>query len=421
VSSDLTPLLSSAARGRIVRPSDPPTPVTFDFDAGWPAPEAFPIDDFKRLAPAVLADPTALGYRSVRHDSSSGLTTYHSRDFPGRQEMSFGYTGLREQVARWISGREGVQGLTADNVILTSGATQAIALAAAAFIDPGEGALVEALTYTYAFKSLELRGADVRRVALDEHGLVIESLEERLHELRAAGVRPKLLYTIPSFHLPTGTVLPLERRKQLLALADEWDLVVVEDAMYSHFHYDGDPVPPSLFNLDTSGRVLQTHSFSKIIAPGLRIGWICGPPDVIGALAGVREDLGVSQWLARVVAEFMAEGRLDPLIEAANGIYRGKRDIAGAALREHAGELVRFTIPHGGFYLWVALHEDVDWQRAELEAAELGVAVRSADAFRQEGSSRHFRLGFGHSSETELREGIRLLGTALAASVRTPL
>jgi 2-aminoadipate transaminase len=421
MSPDLTSLLSSAARDRVVRPSDPPRPVTFDFDAGWPAPEAFPIEDFKRLAPAVLADPTTLGYRSVRTDAESGVTTYHSADFPGRQEMSFGYSGLRDEVARWIARREGVEGLTADNVILTSGATQAIALAAAAFLEPGEGALVEALTYTYAFKSLELRGAEVRRVALDEHGMVISSLEEKLRELRDAGVRPKLIYTIPSFHLPTGTVMPLERRKQLLALADEWDLVVVEDAMYSHFFYDGEPVPPSLFNLDTSGRVLQTHSFSKIIAPGLRIGWICGPPGAIGGLAGVREDLGVSQWLARVVAEFMAEGRLDPLIDAANGIYRAKRDVAAEALREHAGDLVSFTLPHGGFYLWVTVDDDVDWDRAESEAAQLGVAVRSADAFRHEGSSRHFRLGFGHSSEHELREGIRLLGSALRSSVRTPL
>jgi 2-aminoadipate transaminase len=355
----------------------------------------------------------------VRHEPT-GRTTYHAADFPGRQEMSFGYSGLRDEVAAWISRRERVPGLTADNVILTSGATQAIALAAAAFVEPGEGALVEALTYTYAFKSLELRGADVRRVALDEHGMVIESLEQRLRELRDDGVRPKLLYTIPSYQLPTGTVLPLERRRQLLELADEWDIVVVEDAMYSHFHYDGEPVPPSLYNLDRSGRVLQTHSFSKIIAPGLRIGWICGPADAVGALAGVREDLGVSQWLARVVAAFMAEGRLDPLIDRANGIYRAKRDVAAAALREQAGGLVDFAVPHGGFYLWVGVDDAVDWQRAESEAAQRGVAVRSADAFRQEGASRHFRLGFGHSSETELRDGIELLGEALASSVRTP-
>lgn len=418
--ADLTSLLSPPAVANTFRPVDPPVPVTFDFDAGWPAPEAFPVEDFQRLAASVLSDRTALGYRSVLHDPESGATTYASKQFPGRQEMQLGYTGLRNQVAEWISRSELVPDIGFDNVMLTSGATQGIALSAAAFLEPGEGVLIEELTYTYSHKSFALRGAEIRRVALDEHGLVIESLEERLAELRDAGIRPKLLYTIPSFHLPTGTVLPLERRLRLLEIAEEWDLVVVEDALYSRFRYDGDSVPPSLLNLDTRGRVLQVNSFSKIMAPGLRIGWICGPAPVIRALAGLREDLGVSQWLARVVAEFMAEGRLEKLIDDANVVYRSKRDVAVAALIREAGDLVSFNVPHGGLYLWVSLREHVDWARVEAEAGKAGVAVRSANAFSQQSGGSHFRLGFGHSSIAELESGIALLGSALRAAV-TPV
>jgi 2-aminoadipate transaminase len=414
MSTDLSTLYTEAARSRMAPAAAPPAPVIFDFDAGWPAPETFPIDEFKALAVKVLDDRTALGYRSVGHDGAR--TIYHSETFRGRQEMSFGYTPLREEVAGWIAGRDGLPGLSVDNVILTSGATQAISLAAAAFVEPGEGALIEALTYSYAAKSLELRGADVRRVALDDDGMDVGALEERLREFQRDGVRPKLLYTIPSFHLPTGTVLPLERRERLLELAEEWDLIVIEDAMYTHLRYDGPELPPSLLSLDRSGRVLQAHSFSKTVAPGLRLGWITGPQAAVSAMGVVREDLGVSQWLCRIVAEFMADGRLDPMIEHARGVYRHKRDVAVEMLREHGGELVRFNVPNGGFYLWVQLDDAVDWDRAQRLAAEQGVAVRAANVFAGAGTAPHFRLGFGHTSDEELRTGVPLLGAAIRAA-----
>src|SRR6202012_3377463 len=150
-------------------------------------------------------------------------------------------------------------------------------------------------------------------------------VERRLHELRAEGIRPKLLYTIPTFHLPTGAVLPLERRQRLLELAEAWDLVIVEDAIYSELRYDDAPLPPSLLALDRSGRVLQAHAFSKVLATGLRLGWMCARPELIQALGVMREGLGVSQWLSRIGAELMRRGELDRQIERATAICRAKR------------------------------------------------------------------------------------------------
>src|SRR5262249_10900103 len=145
----------------------------------------------------------------------------------------------------WIGARQGIAGLDASNVMLTSGATQAIALAMAAFVNPGEGAFVDALTFSYAFRALKLLPADIRLVDMDEDGMVVEALEAQLEEMQRNGGRPKLIYLIPSFHLPTSTVMPLERRRRILELAAKWNLVVVEDAVYSDLAYDGPPVPPS--------------------------------------------------------------------------------------------------------------------------------------------------------------------------------
>jgi 2-aminoadipate transaminase len=425
LTADLASLYSSAARqGPPLAMPAPPAPLRYNFDAGYPAPEAFPIEAFKRIAAEVLDDPAALSYTSVRYDPDTGESIYEDRDFRGRLEMSLGNEDLRTQLAQWIGARQDIAGLDSSHFVLTSGATQAIALAAAAFVDPGEGALIESLTFAWAFRSLSYRGADVRMVELDAHGMVTESLQARLQEMQRDGVRPKLLYLIPSYHLPTGSVLPLERRRRVLELAEQWDLVVVEDAVYADVGYDGEPLPPSLLHLDTSGRVIQAHSFSKIIAAGLRLGWMAGHPDMIRALAAVREDLGVSQWLCRILAQFMREGELEPQIARAAEVYRGKRDLAAAGLRAACGDLVEFSLPNGGIFLWVKVDDAVDWDAAKADAALRGVCVREADQFmfvRETSGPRHFRLGFGHCSRTEIEEGTAALGAAITAAVRTPV
>jgi len=407
----------------LVMPASP-APLRYNFDAGYPAPEAFPIEAFKRIAAETLDDPAALSYTSVHYDPDSGEPIYEEPGFRGRLEMSFGNQDLRTLLAQWIGARQQVTGLDCENFALTSGATQAIALAAAAFINPGEGALVESLTFAWAFRSLRARGADVRLVDLDEHGMVVESLEARLEEMRRDGVRPKLLYLIPSYQLPTGTVLPLDRRRRVLELAEEWDMVVVEDAIYADLGYDGDPPPSSLLHLDTSGRVIQAHAFSKIIAAGLRLGWMAGHPDMIRALVAVREDLGMSQWLCRILAQFMREGELEPQIARAAAIYRTKRDLAAAGLREACGDLIDFRLPGGGIFLWVKLDEAVDWEAAKADAARRGVSVREADQFmfvRETTGPRHFRLGFGHCSRREIEDGTAALGAAITAAARAPV
>lgn len=396
---------------------DPPAPVTFNFDQGIAAEETFPLDDLRRLATSVLDRDggRALEYISFDYDEEEDKVVY----LPTYEELVLGYTGLRDELAKWMSKREGRE-LTADNFILASGSVQGIGLTINAFLNPGEGALVESATFPYAMRYMHMRGADVRSVAIDNQGIDVDDLERRILEMKKDGVKPKLLYVIPTFQLPTCVVLPLERRKRLLELAQEHEIIVLEDSIYADLRYGGDPVP-SLFSMDDSGLVVQSHGFSKVIAPALRLGWITGSPEVIQGLASVRQDLGVSQWLARIMTDYMAEGLLDAHIAKANDVYRRKRDIAVAAVREHCGEYVRFEVPQGGFYLWLEIDEAVDWDKASQEAAEGGVMCRPGEKFMGEGDGRRYlRLAFSHAADHELPRGIEVLGNAIRNAATAP-
>ena len=396
---------------------DPPAPVTFNLDQGIPAEETFPIEDLERLAVEVLRrdGPRALEYISFDYDEAEDQIIYLATYI----ELVLGYTGLREELATWMSGREGRQ-LGADNFILASGSVQAIALAINAFVNPGDGVLLEAASFPYAMRYMEMRGADIRSVAIDSQGIDVDDLERRILEMKAEGVRPKLMYVIPTFQLPTCVETPLDRRKRLLELAAEHEILVLEDNIYGDLRYEGESLP-TLLSLDQAGVVMQSHGFSKIVAPALRIGWVCAGEKVIEGLAAVRQDLGVSQWLARIMTAFMREGKLDPHIAAVNDVYRRRRDVAVAAVREHCGEFVSFDVPQGGYYLWLELDERVEWDRVGALAAERGVMCRPGERFMAEGDARRFlRLAYSHAPDHELVRGIEALGEAIRGAVSAP-
>src|SRR5262249_31748154 len=154
----------------------------------------------------------------------------------------------------------------------------------------------------------------------DDDGMDVDEVERRLEELRARGLRPKLIYTIATFQLPTGTCLSLARRRRLIELARRWQVVVLEDNGYGELRFEGTRLP-TLLELDDTGLVIQSDSFSKTVVPGIRLGWLAGSPEAIAGVAAVRQDLGVSQWMSRIMAEYLAEGKLDPHIAAANRVY----------------------------------------------------------------------------------------------------
>jgi 2-aminoadipate transaminase len=377
--------------------------LTIHFDQGLPDPRLFPVEALEQCLVHVL-----------RTDGDDALRYFGAG---GASEMQFGALGLREQLAAWTGARDGsTRG--ADSVLLVNGSTDGLALAVRTFLAPGDGAVVEAATYHHVRRFMTSTGAALRTVPMDEHGMVVDALDDVLSSLRDDGHPPKVVYTIPTFHSPTGTVLPKDRRHALLELARRWGLVVIEDNCYYEFAYD-EPPPRTLLALDDSGVVVQSDSFSKYIAPGLRMAWLASTPDRIEQLAATRQDFAVSRLVARALEHFMASGLLDPHLELLRDRYRTKRDLVVAALRQHCEPLVRFSVPTGGFFLWLEISPEVDWERARDAIAARGVAVRPSDGMLADDDSRRFvRLACIQVPDDQIAPGIAALGAALAESRR---
>ena len=383
--------------------TSPPVPITYDFDQGVPAPELYPLDDLARYAAAALEKygPLALAYVGGE----------------GYDELSYGPAGLRQVLADRIKQRQN-RDIGPAGVMLFNGSAQGLATLAATFCDPGDGVVVEALSFPFMVGYLASTGAELSTVAIDEEGMDIDALEKTLDTMEERGTRPKLVYTIPTYQVPTGTCMPLHRRERLVDLIQRRGVVVVEDNCYYDVYYE-QPPPPSLFSLDDSGLVVQSDSFSKILAPGLRMGWAAGTPEAVAAVAAVRQDLGVSQWLARALELYVGDGKLDPHIEELRAVYRRKRDIAKAALDEFCGRWVRFRVPEGGIYFWLEMSDDVDWDVVRDRVAQEGVACRPGERYAGDESGRRFlRMAYLQVPEQEIRRGVQALGRALAASAR---
>jgi 2-aminoadipate transaminase len=379
--------------------------IRWAFEAGLPDPSTFPLDDLQRLTTDVL------------HDDAADALQYGS---PGSNGIGWGYEILRDRIAERTQRLEGRE-IDRRSVMLTLGGVQAITLACRAFLDDGDLLAVEAPTWGAALMAGREVGAEALAIPMDREGMRIDVLEDELARLEDAGRRLKMLYTIATFNTPTGWSLSLPRRRRLLELADRFDFVVLEDNVYGELRYDGDPIP-TLFSLDETGLVVKIDSFSKILAPALRIGWVSADPEVMRAIGAVKGDLGVSQWLARVVARYMEEGKLDPHLAMVNALYREKRDVAVQALRDHCDPWVSFDVPDGGFFLWVELAPEVDGEQVMRKAFAEGVMCRPGERFFGEGEAdlhkQWFRLAFIMVPTDEIERGIAALGTAIADSVR---
>jgi 2-aminoadipate transaminase len=208
--------------------------------------------------------------------------------------------------------------------------------------------------------------------------------------------------------------LSVERRRRLIELAVQWNFVIVEDNVYRELRYAGEHLP-SVLALDDHGVVVRVDSFSKVLAPGVRIGWITGTPEMMGVLSGMRGDLGVSQWLARVVERFLRDGLLEAHIDAVVSLYREKLAVAERALHEAADPWVRWRTPDGGFFLWVELDASIDAEQVMAFALEEGVLCRAGERFFGDGADgrQFFRLAYPAVPVAEIERGMAVLGRAI--------
>jgi 2-aminoadipate transaminase len=377
-----------------------PRDIKYPMGTGLPDATLFPVEELRRYASLAL-------------------------DIYGRQCLTYGFGGqgnfagplvLRQALARHASAKEG-RDIDPDGIVLASGASHGIALAANAYLSPGDAVLAEELTWPWALRYMTEAGAAISPVPMDADGMIVDALESRIKELESAGLRPKMIYTIPTFHIPTGTCLPLRRRKQLLAVAERHRLVVLEDNLYYDLRYTGAPVP-SLLSLDESGLVLQSNGFSKTLATGLRMAWVAGSPQATLPLELVRQDLGVNQWIAHTLALWLDDGRWDKHLDLVLESARRKHRVAGSALRRYCEPYLRFTVPEGGIYFWLELAPGVDAARLRALLDDEGVGIAPGERFTPDDAGRrYFRLAFLDVDDHDLEAGIAVIGRCLARSV----
>lgn len=371
------------------------------FAGGLPAPEVFPCEEFRAACDHVLdtAGASALQYSTTE-----------------------GYLPLRDYLAQRMA-RYGIVANT-ENVLITSGSQQALDLIAKLLINRGERLLVEAPTYLGAMQAFNVFGAEYVTVETDDDGLRTDQLEEALRS------GPKFMYILPNFQNPSGVTLSLKRREELVLLADKYGIPLIEDDPYGQLRYEGEHLPPLLV-LDRDnvkrddgyllGNVIYLSTFSKTLAPGLRLGWMVAPPDVIAKLVQLKQgaDLHTSTFTQMVAYEVVKSGFLDEHVKHIREVYRERRDVMLASLAENFPAGVTWTRPQGGLFLWVTLPEGMDSHELLKEALQQNVAFVPGDSFYPPGISdrRHLRLNFSNARPEMIREGVRRLGEAIQAKL----
>ncbi len=306
-----------------------------------------------------------------------------------------------------------------DDLIVTTGGQQAIDLVSKTLIDPGDPVICEAPTYPGAIPTFCSYEADVIQIATDDDGMRIDELAAVLDRLAREGRRPKFVYSVPSFQNPAGVTMSAERRRRLVELAREHELLVCEDNPYGLLRFEGEP-QQTLYSLDGGDYVLYLGTFSKILSPGIRIGWIAAPPPVLEKIGLGKQaaDLCTSTLTQYFVREYFAEGRWRAYIADLIEIYRSRRDAMLGALAEHFPEQAEWTHPEGGLFVWATLPDYIDTTDLLAKALREHVAfVPGRGAYVDGRGSASMRLNFSGSNEDEIREGVRRIGEVIAEQV----
>lgn len=371
-------------------------PDIISFAGGLPAPEVFPLKEFQEACNAVLQKD---GAQALQYSTTEG------------------YRPLREMIARHTA-RYSVQ-VSADNILITSGSQQALDFLGRLFINRGDYIVVESPTYLGALQAWNAYGAQYISVRADEHGMIVDELEAALR------VGPKFIYVLPNFQNPSGSTLSLERRKKLIELADKYGVPIIEDDPYGQLRYEGEHIP-SVMTLDSqfrdeqdgeyTGNVIYLSTFSKLLAPGLRLAWVIAPPEVIRRLVMTKQaaDLHTSSFNQYVAHEVAKGGFLDEHVKVIRATYKERRDVMLEMMDEMFPPEMRWTHPQGGMFLWGIMPEDVDAAEALKIAIERKVAFVPGASFHPNGGGKNtMRLNFSYSSPETIREGITRLGATL--------
>jgi len=317
----------------------------------------------------------------------------------------YGYAPLRD----WIAERHGVE---PSRVALFNGSLEAGLMLFDYLVEPGDPVVVEAPSYDRTLLALEAREAERFAVPLQADGIDVGALEAALD----AGLQPSIAHIIPNFHNPAGCTLSQDKRERLLALAAEHEFWIFEDDPYRDVRFAGEDLP-TMLSRDTAGTVVYASSFSKTIAPGVRVGYLIGPEGLITALTkeAVSTYISPNMLSQAIVGEFCRSGAIERSIDTVKRALRERRDAVAEGLAEHIGDEARFVLPEGGYFLWVELGEEVDTTALLTAAIERGVTFVPGSDFMLEGGTNALRLAYSAVTPEQATEGTRRLGEALAA------
>jgi 2-aminoadipate transaminase len=375
-------------------------PDIISFAGGLPAPDVFPVREFQLACNSVLQEQ---GAQALQYSTTEG------------------HPPLREMIARHTA-RYAIE-VSHDNILITSGSQQALDFLGRLFINRGDRILVESPTYLGALQAWNAYGAEYVSVPIDQHGMLTDELEKALR----SGV--KFIYVLPNFQNPTGSTLSLERRYKLIELADRYGVPIVEDDPYGQLRYDGEHLRP-IIALDSdfhkrngfaySGNVIYLSTFSKLLAPGLRLGWVIAPEEVIRKLVMAKQaaDLHTATFNQVVAHEIGKDGFIDQHVKVIRKIYKERRDVMLETMAEFFPAEVSWTHPDGGMFLWGILPGDMDAAEVLKVAIERKVAFVPGASFHANGGGMNtMRINFSFSNPETIREGISRLGRVLKEQI----
>jgi 2-aminoadipate transaminase len=366
----------------------------YDFAVGQTNPETFPVEEFKQAAVTAIEN---------EHEMFN--------KYPG----ALGHQRLRELMAERESQREGVP-VDAAQIAITNGSMQSVTLVGQALMDGHDDIVItEEFTYIGTISAYKGIGLEMIGIPLDENGMRMDALEDTLADLAKQGRKPKFIYTLTTYQNPTGTNMPLERKQELIRIAAAYDVPLVEDNCYGDVHFEGDKVPCA-FALDENPNQIYIGSLSKILAPGVRLGYLLAREPMLSRIVSKRFDAGSNYFASAVVAEFYKDGIWEHC-KATNPVLKQKRDLLIGGLQDTLDDICVWSTPVGGLFMWLRMPDDVDMGKLIAAAGERNVFFMPGAVFHvQNEPVPYIRLAFGHVPDDLIEEGIPILARCIKES-----
>jgi 2-aminoadipate transaminase len=367
-------------------------PGMISFAGGLPAPETFPVDDLKEICLEIL-------------------------EKNGPDGLQYGMTEGDPLLRKLLVERHNSQGLniSIENLIITTGSQQALDLIARVFLDSGDYVLCGLPSYLGGLNAFSVYGAKLKGITLDENGMKTDELEETVKNLMEFGRKIKFIYVIPDFQNPAGITLPDNRRLKIIEIAEKYDLLIVEDSPYREVRFEGEP-QKLMSELDTTGRVITLCTFSKIFAPGFRVGWVIGNPVILDKIVMAKQtaDLCTSPFVQKIIARYIEKGLLEKNIRKTIDLYRERRTLMITCFKKYMPEGVKWTEPQGGLFLFVTLPAHLDADVIFKKSIENNVAFVAGSTFFCNGSGHNtMRINFSFSNNKEIETGVRRLSQVI--------